>query len=247
MPQTPVVNSTEDFNRHLENSGQVFNTQKDDMCSSDPRLLNRNGLVIFHFWSSRAEECLQINDVLQELSRRNDIPKFSFVNVEAESLVDISKKYGVSSVPTCILVLNKNVVGRTEGADVPLLTQKVKEILSNGPKDSVPTSAGNGSSDLNQRLSQLINKSQVMLFIKGTPGSPRCGFSRQLIDILNHHKISYDSFDILTDEDVRQGLKTYSKWPTYPQIYVKGSLVGGLDIIKELLEMGELESTLNPQ
>lgn len=77
-----------------------------------------------------------------------------------------------------------------------------------------------------------------------SPSAPRCGFSRQLIDIMNGTGIPYETFDILTDEDVRQGLKTYSNWPTYPQVYVKGSLIGGLDIIKELISLGELEATL---
>jgi glutaredoxin-related protein len=101
--------------------------------------------------------------------------------------------------------------------------------------------------------------------MKGDRNTPRCGFSRQLVEILNEtryqvkiadmkstfslffalfFRIAYDTFDILNDEEVRQGLKTYSNWPTYPQVYVKGELVGGLDIIKELRSSGDLLSTL---
>ncbi|KTG35442.1 hypothetical protein cypCar_00034830 [Cyprinus carpio] len=69
------------------------------------------------------------------------------------------------------------------------------------------------------------------------------GFSRQIVQILKDHNVQYSSFDILSDEEVRQGLKTYSNWPTYPQVYVSGELLGGLDIIKELVESGELENT----
>lgn len=107
-----------------------------------------------------------------------------------------------------------------------------------------------------------------MAFIKGDRNVPKCGFTRQLIEILNdtkqvpykiflfvaleytnrlwcmENRLSYETFDILTDEEVRQGLKSFSNWPTYPQVYVKGNLVGGLDIIKELREGGELLSTL---
>ncbi|CAN7951935.1 unnamed protein product [Ixodes pacificus] len=82
------------------------------------------------------------------------------------------------------------------------------------------------------RLEQLIRKAPVMVFMKGSPEAPRCGFSRTLMDIFKRTQVSFDSFDILTDEEVRQGLKKYSNWPTYPQVYAKGSLVGGLDIIK---------------
>ncbi|KAH7980283.1 hypothetical protein HPB49_014464 [Dermacentor silvarum] len=86
--------------------------------------------------------------------------------------------------------------------------------------------------NLTLRLQKLINKAPVMVFMKGSPDTPRCGFSRTLMDIFKKHKVTFDSFDILTDEDVRQGLKQYSNWPTYPQVYVKGTLIGGLDIIK---------------
>ena len=97
------------------------------------------------------------------------------------------------------------------------------------------------------RLKKLVNKSPLMIFVKGDRDVPRCGFSRQLIDILNATNVPYETFDILGDEEVRQGLKTFSNWPTYPQVYVKGELVGGLDIIKEMKESGELLSTIQSQ
>jgi Grx4 family monothiol glutaredoxin len=80
-----------------------------------------------------------------------------------------------------------------------------------------------------------------MVFMKGLPSAPQCGFSRQLIALLDDSGVSYDAFNILGDDEVRQGLKAYSDWPTYPQLYVKGELVGGLDICKELHESGEEE------
>mmetsp|Transcript_1966 Transcript_1966/g.4746 ORF Transcript_1966/g.4746 Transcript_1966/m.4746 type:complete len:363 (-) Transcript_1966:28-1116(-) len=98
--------------------------------------------------------------------------------------------------------------------------------------------------DLNERLKELINRHRIMLFMKGVPSGPRCGFSRQMVEILDSFEVSYDAFDILSDEDIRQGLKAYSDWPTYPQLYVDGELLGGLDIVKELQEGGELEETL---
>ena len=90
----------------------------------------------------------------------------------------------------------------------------------------------------------MIHRSDIMIFMKGLPSAPQCGFSRQLIEILDESGLPYDAFDILQDEQVRQGLKTYSNWPTYPQLYVKGELVGGLDIVKELQESGELMDLL---
>ena len=118
----------------------------------------------------------------------------------------------------------------------------VKEMIESGDiQDILPTKV-----KLEDRLKALINKAPVVIFMKGHPGEPKCGFSRQLMELPKESapEVKFDTFDIFSDEDVRQGLKTYSNWPTYPQVYVKGELVGGLDIIKELREAGELVATL---
>ena len=87
-----------------------------------------------------------------------------------------------------------------------------------------------------------------MLFIKGSPRAPQCGFSNQIVQILQQQGITqYGYFDILEDMEVRQGLKTFSNWPTFPQLYVKGQLIGGLDVIKELIEDDEFEDAINVQ
>ncbi|PCD24239.1 hypothetical protein FGRA07_11218 [Fusarium graminearum] len=83
------------------------------------------------------------------------------------------------------------------------------------------------------RLSELVNTGPVMLFMKGTPKSPVCRFSWRIVRLLDDHKIMYSSFNVLSDEDVRQGLKWFGKWPTFPQLWVAGELVGGLDIVRE--------------
>ncbi|KAJ2098415.1 glutaredoxin, partial [Coemansia sp. S142-1] len=74
----------------------------------------------------------------------------------------------------------------------------------------------------------------------GTAAQPRCGFSKKIVGMLNEQNIKYGYFDILTDEQVRQGLKEYSDWPTYPQLYISGELVGGVDIVAEMIESGDL-------
>lgn len=78
-----------------------------------------------------------------------------------------------------------------------------------------------------------------MLFMKGSPDTPKCGFSRSIVELLRKGGVAFSSFDILTDEEVRAGLKTFSDWPTYPQLYVKGTLVGGLDILREMANSEE--------
>lgn len=80
--------------------------------------------------------------------------------------------------------------------------------------------------------------------MKGLPSAPKCGFSRQMIELLDESGVSYDAFNILEDNEIRQGLKELSNWPTYPQLYVKGELIGGLDICKELAEDDDFVDTL---
>jgi len=94
---------------------------------------------------------------------------------------------------------------------------------------------------LNSRLEKIINSDKVVAFVKGTPDFPQCGFSANTMGILNTLGVPYKTFDILTDESVRQGLKSYSNWPTFPQVYINGKLIGGNDIISELYQDGELQ------
>ncbi|MDX3900943.1 MAG: Grx4 family monothiol glutaredoxin [Sphingobium sp.] len=95
-----------------------------------------------------------------------------------------------------------------------------------------------------QRIADIVNASDVVLFMKGTPLFPQCGFSSRAIAILEHLNVAYDSVDVLQDQGVRQGIKEYSDWPTIPQLYVKGEFVGGSDIMMEMFEAGELSQLM---
>ena len=100
------------------------------------------------------------------------------------------------------------------------------------------------SDDTNSRISDIVTKSDVVLFMKGTPLFPQCGFSSKAIAILDHLGVGYESVDVLQDMDIRTGIKGYSDWPTIPQLYVKGEFVGGSDIMMEMFEAGELEQLM---
>ncbi len=86
-----------------------------------------------------------------------------------------------------------------------------------------------------------VKSNDVVLFMKGTPGFPQCGFSGQLVQILDYLGVDYKGVNVLTSDELRQGIKDYSKWPTIPQLYVKGEFVGGCDIIREMFQAGELQ------
>jgi Grx4 family monothiol glutaredoxin len=188
-----------------------------------------------------------------------------FGRVQAEEATSVSTKFNVTVVPTFVF-LNESgheAVARIEGGeDVAQVTQAVQQLLSlpkmpvaasPGAKQQHNSSSANSNIDkskdddkgkdknieLSKRLDRLIRSNEVMVFMKGTPDAPRCGFSRQVVEMLQHENIAFGSFDILQDETVRQGLKLHSDWPTYPQIYVNGELVGGLDILKEMKQDAE--------
>lgn len=100
-------------------------------------------------------------------------------------------------------------------------------------------------SDIQNRIKQTIESSDVILFMKGTPDFPQCGFSGRAVQILKACGTEFSSVDVLADDDIRQGIKQYSSWPTIPQLYIKGEFVGGSDIILEMYEKGELQQKLS--
>ncbi|XP_006146985.3 glutaredoxin-3 [Tupaia chinensis] len=200
--------------------------------------LKAKSLLVIHFWAPWAPQCAQMNDVMAELAKEHS--QVSFVKLEAEAVPEVSEKYEISSVPTFLFFKNSQKIDRLDGAHAPELTKKVQRHASSG---SIPPNTNeHPKEDLNLRLKKLTHAAPCMLFMKGTPQEPRCGFSKQMVEILHKHNIQFSSFDIFSDEEVRQGLKTYSNWPTYPQLYVSGELIGGLDIIKELEASEELDT-----
>ena len=101
--------------------------------------------------------------------------------------------------------------------------------------------------DTNARIDALVKSNQVVLFMKGSPLFPQCGFSSRAIAILNHLNVEFESVDVLQDQGIRQGIKAYSDWPTIPQLYVDGEFLGGSDIMMEMYESGELKQVLDAQ
>ena len=100
-------------------------------------------------------------------------------------------------------------------------------------------------SDTQNRIADVVTKNDVVLFMKGTPLFPQCGFSSRAVAILDHCGVAYESVDVLQDMEIRQGIKAYSDWPTIPQLYVKGEFLGGSDIMMEMFEAGELKQLMD--
>jgi monothiol glutaredoxin len=100
------------------------------------------------------------------------------------------------------------------------------------------------STEVRARIQDLVKSNKIMLFMKGTKQFPACGFSNAVVEILKKEGVSFETFNILLDPEIRQGLKEYSNWPTYPQLYVDGRFIGGCDIVTELHQKGELGKEL---
>ena len=101
--------------------------------------------------------------------------------------------------------------------------------------------------DSKSRIDEIVKNNAVVLFMKGTPLFPQCGFSSRAVTILEHLGAPFESVDVLQDPEIRQGIKEYSDWPTVPQLYVKGEFVGGSDIMLEMFQNGELQQLVNAE
>ena len=219
----------------------------------------KSALVFFYAkWHEESKPGGQIDSIVDALAAKH--AGLLFVKVEAEAAPEISESLGVTVVPTFIAMLAGKENERVEGVNPAELNKMVKKLTENATKGNaniasinIPSSSAaavlapaniESSEPLDDRLRKLINRAPVMLFMKGAPEAPRCGFSRQICEILKENAIPFASFDILTDNDVREGLKALSDWPTYPQLYANGSLVGGLDVVKEMMAEGDLREQM---
>ena len=98
--------------------------------------------------------------------------------------------------------------------------------------------------NIKKRITDVVEKNDVCLFMKGTPEVPQCGFSLAVSNMLKHLEVNFKGINVLEDQEIREGIKTYSDWPTIPQLYIKNEFIGGCDIVKEMFEKGELQTKL---
>ncbi len=98
--------------------------------------------------------------------------------------------------------------------------------------------------DVNKKIKSIIQSNNIVLFMKGTPTAPQCGFSMAVSNILKHLNVKFEGINVLEDNEIRQGIKNYTDWPTIPQFYIKGEFIGGCDIVREMFEKGELKNLL---
>ncbi|CAL9735102.1 monothiol glutaredoxin-3 [Monosporozyma servazzii] len=204
-------------------------------------------LISLYFHTNWAEPCKQLNQIYQVISDDPSNKDISFLAVDADALNDIAELFEVSAVPYFVLIHNGTILKEISGADpkefVTVLDECKKYIANptttNDQEEDEEENAveeQESEEQINEKLIKLTNAAPVMLFMKGSPSEPKCGFSRQLVGMLREHQVRFGFFDILRDNDVREHMKKFSDWPTFPQLYINGEFQGGLDIIKESLE-----------
>eukprot|EP00029_Vermamoeba_vermiformis_P002554 TRINITY_DN12932_c0_g1_i1.p1 TRINITY_DN12932_c0_g1~~TRINITY_DN12932_c0_g1_i1.p1 ORF type:complete len:227 (-),score=75.21 TRINITY_DN12932_c0_g1_i1:68-748(-) len=205
------------------------------------------GLAVVSFWAAWSEPSKQMNTVLGQLASQYANVKFG--TVEAEEVDDVTEKYKVESVPTVLFLKHGEVAESVKGSNPPEVVKKLasfaQSAVTTGVAQAPAPKTEASKEQLHARLTALVNQAPVMAFIKGSPDAPQCGFSAKFCKILKDSNIEFGHFNILSDETVRNGLKEFSNWPTYPQLYVKGKLVGGFDIVKQLAESGDLLDAIN--
>ncbi|KAK0222927.1 glutaredoxin [Armillaria nabsnona] len=220
-----------------------------ELLSTD---LTRVSLI--NFWADFAEPCKQMNEVVFELSKK--YPAVLFLQVEAESQQDIAESFDIDAVPSFVILRGHTLLDRISGANAQALTAAIARHAASpsinplSKTDLAPAKAADivsekeTAEELEKRMRGLMTQSKVVLFMKGSPDAPRCGFSRRITGLLKDQNVEYTHFDILSDEDVRQGLKKLNDWPTFPQLIINGEFVGGLDIVQEMIDNGEFAAAI---
>ncbi|PVU86349.1 hypothetical protein BB560_005297 [Smittium megazygosporum] len=205
-----------------------------------------NKINVLLFVATWVESCKQVEQMISVLAQSHPIA--DFFKLDADVFEGAVEAYGIEAVPSVLFVRGKTVLGQVEGVNPVQLNLVVDKLLgSKKPEDQLPVPNAapvavkvESKEQIIERIEKLLASQPVFAFIKGTPNNPRCGFSRRLVNILKSADISFGYFDILTDEGIRQELKEYSNWPTYPQLYIESELVGGIDIVEEMVANDEL-------
>lgn len=190
-------------------------------------------MFFFAEWHEPSKRGGQMSLVFQTLAQRYS-EKLKFLTLEAEKIPKISEMLEVSVVPTFLGIRNGSIVWKLEGANPPELGKLVKKFADNSNDFTPISQLPIPPPSLEDRLRSLVSSAPVMLFMKGVPDAARCGFSRKTVEILRKNDVPFYFFDILQDDEVRNGLKKLYDWPTFPQLYVNGQLVGGYDILLEM-------------
>lgn len=202
---------------------------------------NAQGLVV-HFSANWCEPCASLRALLEsKVNIYKD--KAIFADVDCDAHLDICAAEDIDKVPAVVFYRKSSSaplevaapVAEVYGAKLEIVEQNLESLFGSKMADY---------NTLEDYLNFLVKRPGIVAFITGSPSRPRCGFTEKLCQLLDEVKAKYLYYDVMGNEEVCEGLKAFSEWPTYPQVYVDGELIGGWDICKELMENGALEASL---
>jgi Grx4 family monothiol glutaredoxin len=217
-------------------------TQKDfDEYIKSSSIIDK--LLLVHIELEQVPVCKTVNEALLAISRDGEFnQRLAICRLNADHFTDFLTLLNVTAVPTVLIYHRAKTIDRVDGFNQSDLLKKIKiHITKIDVTPKKPESQPDTDINVENEIKRLLQSSSVILFMKGTPTDPQCGFSRQACHILDEHQIKYDYFDVLSDQNIREQLKKYSNWNTYPQLYLDGELIGGLDIMKQMIENGEFQ------
>lgn len=219
-------------------AAQMLNIDSADMLAQTKK--NAPFGLVLHFGADWCAPCADVNKWLAAQAAAR--PKLVIGYVDAEKRGELAEAEEVTAVPHVVFYRPGNDGAQERVAEVSGFKEPQLAMNLNSLYGDKETRAGHES--MEAFLKYLINKDRVMIFITGTPSRPRCGFTGRLIEMLGEYDVKYSYYDVMADDDACAALKTFSDWPTYPQVYVGGELIGGMDICKEMHEKGELAAAL---
>lgn len=189
--------------------------------------------VIVNFHAPWAAPCAQMNIVFAELHKNNNKP-IRFATASAEQLPSLTSRLNISSVPSFLCFALGRLVRRRAGADAAGLASDV-QWLGSAPEPELERAM----------CAMWAQSGEITVIMKGTASRPRCGFSRQVVEILQKNGVYFETVDVLSEGFLREGMKKWAEWSSYPMVFARGKLVGGLDIIRQLADEGRLVEELS--
>ncbi|AFZ79064.1 glutaredoxin domain containing protein [Theileria equi strain WA] len=186
------------------------------------------GKIVLYLFDKNDPRHEHLSAVLQELE--NDFPSITFCFLDHLSIKDSAN---VETLPSIRCYEAKRIVNTMEGCSTAMIVTFIRGWMKEKAQETTL-----------DKIKRLISDNPVIVFIKGTKDDPFCRFSRAVVNMLNKSGIKFEGYNIFEDPELREELKVYSNWPTYPQLYVNGTLIGGHDIIEELYESGSLRDEI---
>ena len=225
-----MTNSSE-----LEVHQLVTQKEFDEFINSSPI---SNKLLLVHIELEQIPVCKVVNEGLLAISRDPEfMQQLAIVRLNADHFYDLLNAQNVSAAPTVLFYHRGKVIDRVDGFNQSDLLKKVKlhvNTIGVVQTTEIRSETGSPINHAEQKIKQLLDSSPIILFMKGTPSNPQCGFSRQACHLLDERKMKYDYFDVLADQIVREQLKKYSNWNTYPQVISTFRFVRRCDLLTDL-------------